>query len=86
MARRYEEALVPGEKFLALAPNSTPAYFNLAVIYSELGMEEKARAVVAEWQRLNPKVSVEAFRQFLPFKNPADVERHLNALRKAGLK
>ena len=66
--------------------DSTPGHFNLAVIYSELGMEEKAQAVVAAWQRLNPNVSVEAFRQFLPFKNPADVERHLNALRKAGLK
>jgi adenylate cyclase len=86
MAGRYEEALAPGEKFLALAPNSTPAHFNLAVIYSELGMEEKARSVVADWQRIAPNVSVAAFRQFLPFKNPVDLERHLDALRKAGLK
>jgi TolB-like protein/class 3 adenylate cyclase len=86
MAGRYKEALAPGEKFLALAPNSAPAHFNLAVIYSELGMEEKARSVVADWQRLTPNISVEFFRQFLPFKNPADVERHLAALRRAGLK
>lgn len=86
MAGRYEEALALGEKFLALAPNSTPGHFNLAVIYSELGMEEKAQAVVAAWLRLNPNVSVESFRQFLPFKNPADVETHLDALRKARLK
>lgn len=86
MAGRYEEALIPGEKFFALAPNSMPAHFNLAVLYSELGMEEKAQAIVADWQRITPDVSVESFRQFLPFKNPADVERHLAALRKAGLK
>ena len=86
MAGRYEEALAPGERFFALAPNSTPAHFNLAVIYSELGMEEKAQAVVADWQRLDPNVSVEGFRQFLPFKDPAVLERHLAALRKAGLK
>jgi adenylate cyclase len=86
MAGRYEEALAPGEKFLALAPNSTPAHFNLAVLYSELGMEQKARTVVVDWQRLNPNVSVEVFRQFLPFKNPKDLERYLAALRKAGLK
>jgi adenylate cyclase len=85
MAGRYEEVLAPGEKFLALAPNSTPAHFNLAVLYSELGMEEKARTVV-DWQRLNPNVSVEVFRQFLPFKNPKDLERYLATLRKAGLK
>jgi TolB-like protein/DNA-binding winged helix-turn-helix (wHTH) protein len=86
MAGRYKEALAPGEKFSTLAPNSTPAHFNLAVIYSELGMEEKAQAIVADWQRITPGVSVEFFRQFLPFKDPADVERHLAALRKAGLK
>jgi len=86
MAGRYEEALAPGEKFLALAPNSAPAHFNLAVIYSELGREEEARAMVADWQRLAPNASVEFLRQLLPFKNPADVERHLDALRKAGLK
>jgi tetratricopeptide (TPR) repeat protein len=86
MAGRYEEAVAPGEKFLALAPNSSPAHFNLAVIYSELGREEEAQAVVADWQRLARDISVEYFRQFLPFKDPADVERHLNALRKAGLK
>jgi tetratricopeptide (TPR) repeat protein len=86
MAGRYAEALAPGEKFLTLAPNSTPAHFNLAVIYSELGREEEARAVVADWQRLAPDVTVEFFRQFLPFKDPAVLERHLAALRRAGLK
>ena len=86
MAGRPKEALAPGEKFLALAPNSPPGHFNLEVIYNELGLEEEARAVVAAWRRLNPKVSVEAFRQYLPFKNTADVERHLAALRKAGLR
>src|SRR5215831_3485010 len=62
-AGRYEEALVPGKRFLSLNPNSVPAHFNLAVIYSELGREEEARAVVAEWQRLAPNISVEGFRQ-----------------------
>jgi adenylate cyclase len=86
MAGRYEEALAPGEKFLALAPNSSPGHFNLAVIYGELGMEEQARAVVANWRQLAPNLTVEFFRQYLPFKNSADVERHLAALRRAGLK
>ena len=85
-AGRYEEALVPGKRFLSLNPNSVPAHFNLAVIYSELGREEEARAVVAEWQRLAPNISVEGFRQFLPFKDPAVLERHLATLRRAGLK
>ena len=86
MAGRYEEALVSGKKVLAFMPNSGPTHFNLAVIYSELGREAEARTEVAEMRRRCPNVSVEVFRQFLPFKNPADVERHLAALRKAGLK
>jgi adenylate cyclase len=85
-AGRYEEALAPGKRFLTLNPNSVPAHYNLAVIYSELGREAEARAVVAEWQRLAPNVSVEGFRQFLPFRDPAVLERHLAALRRAGLK
>jgi adenylate cyclase len=86
MAGRYEEALVSGKQALALMPNSGPTHFNLAVIYSELGRDAEARTEVAEMRQRFPNASVEVFRQFLSFKNPADVERHLDALRKAGLK
>jgi hypothetical protein len=41
---------------------------------------------VAEGLRLNPNASLEWFKQNLPYKNPADLERFLAALRKAGLK
>ena len=47
---------------------------------------EEARAEVEELRRLNPNVSLEIFRQVIPYKDPAVVERHLEALRKAGLK
>ncbi len=48
--------------------------------------EAEARAEMAEALRLNPHVSLEWFKQFLPFKDPAMLERHIAALRKAGLK
>jgi adenylate cyclase len=86
MAGRYEEALEPGKRAAALAPNTTIVHFNLAVIYSELGRMEEAQAEVAEMLRINPNFSVEFFRQLLPFKDPAMLERHLAALRRAGLK
>jgi adenylate cyclase len=82
LAERYEEALAPGKRFLTLNPNFGPAHFNLAVIYSELGREEEARAEVL---RAGP-ISLEWVRQNVPFKDPAVLERHLAALRKAGLK
>jgi tetratricopeptide (TPR) repeat protein len=86
IAGRYEEALVPGKKVISLAPNWLPARFNLAVIYSELGRMEEARAEIEEVRRINPNVSVEMIKQGLPYKDPAVLERLIEALRKVGLK
>ena len=46
----------------------------------------EAQAEVAELLRISPKFSLEGFRQVMPFKDPAESERYLAALRKAGLK
>jgi adenylate cyclase len=83
---RYEEALAPLKKVLTLNPNFAPAHWNLAACYAELGRLEEARAEVAEGLRLNPNASLEVIKQNAPYKNPADLERFLAALRKAGLK
>jgi hypothetical protein len=40
----------------------------------------------AEVLRLNPKFSLAVHRQRMPIKDPAVLERHIAALRKAGLK
>jgi adenylate cyclase len=61
------------------------AHLGLAIVYSELGQEEEARAAVAEVLRLNPNFSLEGARQSGVFKDPATVERLLAALQKAGL-
>jgi len=55
--------------------------------YSRLmGEDEEARKEVAEILPLSPHFSLEGLRQRLPYKDPADVERALAALRKADLK
>jgi hypothetical protein len=41
---------------------------------------------MAELRRLNPNASLEVLKQYLPYKDPADLDRHLASLRKAGLK
>jgi len=56
------------------------------VVYSELGQAAEARAEAAEVLRLNPQFSLAVHRQRLPIKDPAVLERHLAALRKAGMK
>jgi adenylate cyclase len=86
VAGRYEEALAPLKKVLTLNPNFAPAHINLAICYAELDRLEEARAEAAEVQRLVPNFPLEAFRSFLPYKDPADIERFLDGLRKAGLK
>src|SRR5262245_3018542 len=86
VAGRYEEARAPLQRYLSSYPNILPSHLILAVVYSELGKEAEARAEVAEVLRINPKFSLEIHKQRMPIKDPAVLERHIAALRKAGLK
>jgi hypothetical protein len=51
----------------------------------QMGVDE-ARAEAAEVLRLNPKFSLEVHKERAPIKDPGMLERHIAALRKAGLK
>lgn len=82
---RYEEALTVMKKALTLTPN-LDIHLGLAALYSTLGRKEEAQAEAAEVLRMSLNFSVDAWGKILPFKNPADLERLLAALRKAGLK
>src|SRR5712664_1051077 len=86
VAGRYEEARAALQRYLSRYPNMLPSHLMLAVVYSELGQAAEARAEAAEVLRLNPQFSLEVHRQRMPIKDPAVLERHLAALRKAGLK
>jgi adenylate cyclase len=86
VAGRYEEARAPLQRFLSRYPNRLEIHLMLAAVYSELGQAAEARAEAAEVLRLNPQFSLEVHRQRMPIKDPATLERHLAALRKAGLK
>jgi adenylate cyclase len=83
---RYEEAIVALKKTLSFNSTRPGPHAELAVIYSELGREAEARAEAAEILRISPNFSLEVWRQTLPTKDPAVLERYLAALRKAGLK
>jgi adenylate cyclase len=86
VAGHYEEARGPLQRFLSRYPNRLDIHLMLAVVYSELGQATEARAEAAEVLRLNPQFSLEVHKQRTPIKDPAVLERHLAALRKAGLK
>jgi tetratricopeptide (TPR) repeat protein len=86
LAGRPEEAIAPLQRYVSRYPNILPGHLMLAAVYSELGKEAEARAEAAEVLRINPQFSLEVHRQRMPIKDPAVLERHLAALRKAGLK
>ena len=85
-AGQYEKALPLLKQALPLMPNGLPVHWGLAVCHAELGRKEEAQAEAAEILRIFPQFSVEAWRPFMPFKDPAMLERELASLRKAGLK
>ena len=74
------------QRYLRRYPNVLPAHLMLAAVYSELGQITEAQQEAAEVRRLNPNFSLEVHKQREPIKDPAVLERHLAALRKAGLK
>jgi adenylate cyclase len=83
---KLEEAIAPLKQFLSRYPNILGAHLTLAAVYSELGKDAEARAEAAEVLRINPKFSLEVHRERVPIKDPATLERHIAALRKAGLR
>src|SRR5262249_56745230 len=86
VAGHYEEARAPLQRYLSRYPNRLDFHLALAMVYSELGQAAEARAEAAEVLRINPRFSLEVHKQRMPIKDPAVLERHLAALRQAGLK
>jgi adenylate cyclase len=86
LAGKSEEAAASLKQYLTHHPNVLGTHLTLAAVYSELGKETEARAEAAEVLRLNPNFSLEVHKERTPIKDPALLERHIAALRKAGLK
>jgi adenylate cyclase len=82
---RYEEAAELLRRRLARRSDSDTSLVLLAACYGHLGRAADARAAWQEALRVNPDYSIEHRRQILPYKNPADFERVVLGLRKAGL-
>jgi adenylate cyclase len=82
---RYEEAIAAGKKAVTVGPNDYMAHMWLAAAYGLAGRQEEAHIAAEEVLRLNPKFSVVFWAKTLPYKNQADREHFIGALRKAGL-
>jgi len=84
LTEQYENAIAALKSTLDRNPDFWPSHCLLAATYSEMGLEEKARAEVAETLRINPDFSLESWRHKCPFKDEAVLERRFRALGKAG--
>ena len=85
-AGRYEEAILELKKALHRNPDNLLAHLHLASAYSSLGREEEAQAEAAEVLRIDPKFSLDYWSKTIPYRNQADKNHLIGALRKAGLK
>jgi adenylate cyclase len=90
LAGRYQEALAASELLLARADkgefNPSLAHLALAEVYIGLGQDDKARAHAEEVLKINPNYSLADVRKRSLYRDPAHLERLIDALRKAGLK
>jgi len=86
LTRQYDEGITVLKNAISRNPNFPPLRGTLAIIYSELGRDEEARAEGAVMLKQVPTFSLEVFAQRIPYKDPAALARHIAGLRKAGLK
>jgi len=85
-AERYHEAVVEYNKALEHSPNFLLACLGLTASHSLLGHEKEAANTAAKVRDIDPRFSLDFFEMSLPYKEQADKERFVVALRKAGLK
>jgi adenylate cyclase len=86
MTGRYEEALKTYEKTLGVNPNFFPTHLGLTATYVLSDRMAEAKVAATQVLSINPKFNLEHFAKTRPYKNKADIDRYVVALRKAGLK
>ena len=84
-AGMYEEAISANQNGLSIEPNHIKIHYRLAACYSLIGRDDEARAEITALLKLSPKLSAGYLSKVLPYKNKADLDRIISALRKAGL-
>ena len=83
---QYPEAVTLLKRRILRNPETDSSRALLAAAYGQIGFIEEAREAWRELQRVNPNFSLEQRRTVLPYKNPADFERIVEGLRKAGIR
>jgi adenylate cyclase len=85
LLRRNEAAVTVYEEAIKRNPDNSTEYVGLASTLGELGREEDAKKTVAAILRLEPDFSIKRYVERLSYRDPADLARFEDGLRKAGL-
>jgi adenylate cyclase len=86
MSGQNEKAIAMCKKAVDQAPDFINPRAFLTATYISSGQEVNARAETKEVLRIDPEFSIYKYARSKPFKNQADRDRLIDALRKAGLK
>jgi adenylate cyclase len=86
LSGQYKEAIETGKEALRQVPNNINVHLQLTAAYMMMGREEEARAAAAEVMKINPKFFLEWYTKTIYFKNQNDIDKTIDALRKAGLR
>jgi adenylate cyclase len=84
-AGKFEQAAECGNRAIDCNPAFPDAHATFAAASAHLGNQADARAALDEFMRLMPGLTLGDERLIRPFRRPADRERFLDGLRKAGL-
>ncbi len=82
---RYEEAAASYRASIQRNPNHIGPHIGLTACYAQMGRDEEARAQGAQVLRINPTFTLARYAESLTYRDEADSQRSLAALRKAGL-
>jgi adenylate cyclase len=82
---RRQEALDAFAKLAQENPNFLAAYAYSGVLFDELGRMKEAREAWAKAGQLSPGASMQSLRDRIPYRRPADLDRLLSAMHRAGM-
>jgi adenylate cyclase len=86
LAGRFDEAVEQAKKAVEREPKNQFIYLSLASACILAGREEEGRAAAVEVLKINPTFSSERFAKTIPYRDTSQIDRMIDALRKAGLK
>lgn len=82
---RYAEAISTFRSLMSSNPTAERCHVWLAAALGQSEEFDEAASLIEQALRANPELSLARIKEMFPFKDPADLERFLDGLRKAGL-